>query len=54
MWEHIHHLFGKKMLSMDFVAIDSPSTHTLVSKIQQNTNGGGWGLDRIVWQLDNV
>ena len=54
MWEHIHHLFGKKMLSMDFVVIDSPSTHTLVSKIQQNTNGGGWGLDRIVWQLDNV
>ena len=54
MWEHIHHLFGKKMLSMDFVAIDSPSTHTLASKIRQNTNGGGWGLDRIVWQLDNV
>ena len=54
MWEHIHHLFGKKMLSMDFVAIDSPSTHTLASKIRQNNNGGGWGLDRIVWQLDNV
>lgn len=54
MWEYIRHLFGKKMLSMDFVSIDSPSTHTLVSKIQQNTNGGGWGIDRIVWQLDNV
>ena len=54
MWEHVHHLYGKKMLSMDFVNIDNPNTHTLVSRINQNSQGGGWGPDRIVWQLDNL
>ena len=54
MWEHIVHIFGKKTLAMDFVNVDDPKTHELMSKIQQYANSGGWGLNRIVWQLDNI
>ena len=49
LWIKYQHLFVEKDLSMDFVRLDSPDTHKLKSTIMQNTNGGGWGLTRLVW-----
>lgn len=54
MYIHIGHLMSDKMREMDFVDIDSPKTHALLSTIQQNQNGGGWGLHRVTHNFNNL
>lgn len=41
----------RKLLSMDFCSVDDAKTHELLSVISQNRNWSGWGLYRI---LDNI
>ena len=38
------HIFAQKMMDMDFVDADDTKTHELYNTIEQNRNGGGWGL----------
>lgn len=52
-WSSYEHLFVAKNLDMDFVRVDDPETHKLLSTVQQNL-GGGWGLMRIRWSLNSV
>ena len=47
-------LCARKMLEMDFVAVDNPRTHELLSKIKQNHRSGGYGLSRILWEYDSM
>lgn len=54
MYIHIGHLMSDKMKDMDFVDIDSPKTHALLSTIRQNQNGGGWGLHRVTHNFNNL
>jgi len=54
MYIHISHLMSDKMKDMDFVDIDSPSTHALLSTIMQNQNGGGWGLHRVTHNFNHL
>ncbi len=50
----VHHLLAKKMLELDFAQADDPRTHALLSLIRQNRNGGGWGLDRVIRNMERV
>lgn len=45
-------IFLKKLLSMDFAALDDPHTHDLYSQIRQNQNWASWGLMRIQRQFE--
>lgn len=54
MYIHISHLMSDKMKDMDFVDIDSPKTHALLSTIAQNQNGGGWGMHRVTHNFNSL
>lgn len=49
---NLEQVFVEKMMSMDYVAADSTRTHEMYDTIKQNRNGGGWGLDRVVWNVE--
>ena len=42
------------MLDMDFISIDDAKTHDKLSTIQQNQNGGGWGLFRVIGNYEAI
>lgn len=47
-------IFLKKLLSMDFVAVDDPHTHDLYSQISQNQNWANWGMMKIQDQFEQA
>jgi ATP-binding cassette subfamily B protein len=47
-WMKIDHIVSQKMLDTDFVNLDQTHTSELLSTIRQNSNGGGWGLGRVI------
>lgn len=54
MWIVYRHMFVEKQLDMDFVRVDDPETHKLYSTIQQNQKSSGWGIMRILWNLNGI
>ncbi len=42
------HIFADKMLSLDFVDVDTGRSHDLLSQIRQNRNWGNWGLQVLI------
>jgi len=54
LWNSYTHLFVEKRLSMDFVRVDDSKTQKMMSTINQNQNGGGWGLPKVLWQLNSL
>ena len=54
MYYKINKILTEKLLDMDFVNIDDIKTHEKLSTIEQNENGGGWGLNRIMWNYDSI
>jgi ATP-binding cassette subfamily B protein len=48
-WMKLEHITSEKMLDTDFVNLDDTHTSELLSTIQQNANGEGWGLGRVIW-----
>ncbi len=54
MYIHISHIMSEKMRKMDFVDIDDPKTHSLISTIQQNQTGGGWGMHRVTHNFNSI
>jgi len=53
-WFADNYLFVDKNLRMDFVQLDNPETQNLLSVIQANRNSGGWGIQRLMWSLENL
>ena len=53
-WWANDHMFVEKGLSMDFVRVDDSETQKMLSTIQQNQNGGGWGLMKTIDQINGV
>ncbi|MGN1410135.1 MAG: ABC transporter ATP-binding protein [Eubacteriales bacterium] len=53
-WANIQQIFSDKLLSMDYVDVDDPKTHQLLSTIRQNENGGGWGLFRVADNIETL
>lgn len=52
-WEN-DHMFIEKGLSMDFVRVDDSETQKMLSTIDQNQQGGGWGLTKVIDQINGV
>ena len=42
-------IYVQKFLSMDFQDVESAKTNEIYTKMWQNTNYGGWGLEKILW-----
>ncbi len=54
MYFKVKQIFTKKLLDMDFVSIDDTKTHEMLSTIDQNQNGGGWGLYRVIGNYEAI
>lgn len=54
MYFKIQQIFTEKLLNLDFVSVDDTKTHELFSTIQQNQNGGGWGLYRVIGSYESL
>lgn len=47
-------IFSEKMMSMDYPDADNPKTHEMYHTIEQNRNGGGWGLNRVYGHIEGI
>lgn len=47
-------IFNKKILDMDYEKCDDNKTFDLLSTILQNQNGGGWGLNKVFYQFQQL
>lgn len=54
MYFKVKQIFTEKLLDMDFISIDNTKTHEMLSTIQQNQNGGGWGLYRVIENYESL
>lgn len=54
MYFKVQQVFTQKLMEMDFVNIDDAKTHEMLSTINQNQNGGGWGLYRVTGNMNNL
>ena len=50
----IQQIFSEKMISMDYPDADNPKTHELYNTIDQNRNGGGWGLNQVYGHIEAI
>ncbi len=48
MYQKIKQILTEKLLDMDFVNVDDTKTQEMLSAIEQNATGGGWGLLRVI------
>ncbi len=51
-WLKVTHIFTDKLLHMDFCDIDDIEVHKKHSTIEQNHQGGGWGLFETMWSYE--
>ncbi len=47
-------IFSEKTMSMDYADADDAKTHELYNTIEQNRNGGGWGLNRVYGHIEGL
>ena len=50
----VDHLFGQKLMQMDFAVLDDPKTNELLAKCQHNHQMGGYGIIRTGWQTNRL
>ncbi len=50
----VQQIFSEKMMSMDYPDADDPKTHELYNTIEQNRNGGGWGLNQVYGHIEGI
>lgn len=50
----VQRILSDKFLSMDYPDADNPKTHELYSTIEQNRNGGGWGLNQVYGHVEGI
>lgn len=48
----VENIYTKKLLDADFATIDDPATQELLDTIRQNRNGGGWGIYRMIYDVE--
>ena len=54
MYLQVEGFFAEKMLSLDYLSIDDTHTHEMLSTIRQNRGGGGWGLSRVIGNVESL
>ncbi len=50
----VQQIFFEKMMSMDYPDADNPKTHEMYNTIEQNRNGGGWGLNQVYGHIERI
>jgi len=50
----IQQVFPEKMMSMDYADADNTATHEMYNTIEQNRNGGGWGLHQVYHHVEDI
>lgn len=53
-WHRTEHLYTEKMLSMDYEDVERTEIHTLRSQIDQNDNYNSYGLNILLWSLQEL
>lgn len=53
-WHRTEHLYAEKMLSMDFEDVEDAKVHELRSQIDQNDNYNSFGLNRPLWETNEI
>lgn len=54
LYYRVQQIFAEKMMSMDYADADDAKTHELYATIEQNRNGGGWGLNRVYGHIEGI
>lgn len=52
MWFKVNHIYTEKFLDMDFCDVNHIETQRKYSTIEQNQNGGGWGIFQTIWSYE--
>lgn len=50
----VQQVFSEKMMSMDYADADNSKTHEMYDTIEQNRNGGGWGLNEVYGHVEDI
>ena len=50
----VQQIFSEKMMSMDYSDADNSKTHEMYDTIEQNRNGGGWGMNQVYGHIENA
>ena len=50
----IQQILSEKLMDMDYEDADNAKTHELYDTIEQNRNGGGWGLNRVYGHVEGI
>ena len=53
-WHRTEHLYAEKMQSMDYEDVEDARVHELSSQIDQNDNYNGFGLNRPLWNVEEL
>ena len=53
-WYKSENIFSEKLMSMDFADVENAKNTQLLSVIRQNQNGGGWGLNRVISNYEDL
>jgi ATP-binding cassette subfamily B protein len=53
-WHRAEHLYAEKMQSMDYEDVEDASVHELRSQIDQNDNYSRFGLNRPLWEVNEI
>lgn len=54
MYYKIENIYTRKLLNTDFATVDDPKTQELLTTIRQNRNGGGWGIYRMIYDVEQL
>lgn len=52
LYYNVQHIFVEKFMDMDFPDSDNPKVREMYDTIEQNRNGGGWGLNRVYGNVE--
>ena len=53
-WHRAEHVYAEKMQSMDYEDVEDARIHILRSQIDQNDNYNCFGLNRPMWEIDEI
>lgn len=53
-WNCMPVIYSRKMLSMDYSAVDDASTYEKLSWVEQSENWAGHGMQRVYWQYERL
>jgi len=53
-WQRVQDISAKKLLELDYPAMDAQHTHDLLYQVQQNNNWNGWGIGKVRYCYESL